>query len=102
MQDYQDAGLRMVNLDNFIHALKLSGIYRLFRGKQSAFIPVFEQCISLIDKLLKFGSDWPKVLIKRTGNVFGMMFFILIYNYVRKLKLRVMMIFWHLHSGTIQ
>ena len=24
MQDYQDAGLRMVNLDNFIHALKLS------------------------------------------------------------------------------
>ena len=86
MQDYQDAELRMVNLDNFIYALKLSWIYRLFRGRQNAFIPVFEQCISPIDNL-------PKILIKRTGNVFGMKFFALIQNYVRKLKLRVMMIF---------
>ena len=80
MQDYQDAGLRMVNLDNFIHALKLSWIYRLFRGQQCAFIPVFEQCISPIDMLLKFGSDWPKILIKRTGNVFWNDVFLLLYK----------------------
>ena len=54
MQDYQDAGLRMVNLENFIQALKLSWIYKLFRDEQSVFIPVFEQSISSIDKLLKF------------------------------------------------
>ena len=41
MQDYQDAGLRMVNLENFIQALKLSWIYKLFRDEQSVFIPVF-------------------------------------------------------------
>ena len=31
MQDYQNAGLRMINLNNFIHALKLSWIYTLQR-----------------------------------------------------------------------
>ena len=76
MQDYQDGGLRMVNVDNFIHSLKLTWLYRIIKDEQSPFKILFEKSISSIAKLVKFGSDWPKSLIKKSKNTFWNKYFL--------------------------
>ena len=70
MQDYRDAGLRMVNLENFIHSLKLTWIFRIIKNGESDFILLFEKCLSPISKFVNFGANWPKSLIKKNKNEF--------------------------------
>ena len=69
-QDYQNAGLRMVNLKNFISALKISWINKLLTGNKTDYILLFEKTVSPISKFFKFGSAWPKLLAQKTSNIF--------------------------------
>ena len=47
-QDYQDAGLKMVNLEKFIDSLKLTWVYRLLKSQKADYHTLFETTISPI------------------------------------------------------
>ena len=72
-QDYQNGGLRIVNIETFIHSLKLIWIKRQFVGKNFPWVLLSQLSISDINNLIVYGSDWGFNTIKKnTGmNQFG-------------------------------
>ena len=60
----------MVDLEKFIVPLKLSWINTIVKCKKTDYLRLCEKNITTIHKLLKFGTDWPKVLIQKTRNTF--------------------------------
>ena len=64
-EDYKNGGLRMVNIENFIHSLKLTWIKRLFVGKNSPWVLLSQVSISDISNLIVYGSDWGCNTIKK-------------------------------------
>ena len=69
-QDYQNAGLKMVNLENFISSLKIAWIDKLLRGHQTDYILLFEKTVSTLPKFFKLGSAWANLLAKKITNKF--------------------------------
>ena len=69
-QDYQDAGLKMVHLENFIMSLKIRWIDKLLKYDSVDFILLFEKTISPIGKLFNLGTDWTKLLAQKLTNTF--------------------------------
>ena len=65
LQDYKNGGLRMVNIENFIHSLKLTWIKRLFVGKNSPWVLLSQVSISDINNLIVYGSEWGCNTIKK-------------------------------------
>ena len=70
IQDYKDAGLRMVDLEKYIISLNLSWMNRIVKCEKTDYQRLFEKNITSIHKLLKLGTDWPKHLIQKTRNTF--------------------------------
>ena len=67
-QDYKNGGLRIVNIENFIHSLKLTWIKRLFVGKNSPWVLLSHVSIPDINNLIVYGSDWGcNTINKNTG-----------------------------------
>ena len=69
-QDFQEAGLRMVNLENFIAALKVSWIRRISMSQETPYLSLFEKTVSPVAKLLQLGPDYGKILVQKTNNIF--------------------------------
>ena len=63
--DYNEGGLRMVNLQNHIQSLKLTWMTRLFTSIKSEWLRFFETVISPVRKITKFGYGWCKHLVKK-------------------------------------
>ena len=55
-QGYQDAGLKMVNLEKIIDSLKLTFVDRLLKSQKADYHTLFETTISPISKFFKLGS----------------------------------------------
>ena len=68
--DYNEGGLRMVNLQNHIQSLKLTWMTRLFTSIKSEWLRFFETVISPVRKITKFAYGWCKHLIKKITNNF--------------------------------
>ena len=64
-QDYQDAGLKMVNMEKFIDSPKLTWVYRLLKSQKADYHTLFETTISPISKFSKLGSGWAKLLTQK-------------------------------------
>ena len=64
-QDYKNGGLRMVNIENFIHSLKLTWRKRLFLGKNSPWVLLSQVSIPDINNLIVYGSVWGCNAIKK-------------------------------------
>ena len=69
-QDHKNAGLRMVDLDTFIVSLKLSWIDRIVKSSRKDYIIIFEKSMSPLNKFLKMGMDWTKMVIQKSNNIF--------------------------------
>ena len=69
-QDYQNAGLKMVNLEKNIDSLKLTWVDRLLKSHKADYHTLFEKTISPISKFFKLGSGWAKLLIQKASNLF--------------------------------
>ena len=69
-QDYQDGGLRMVNIENFITSLKIAWIKKLLTNCDAEYISLFEKTLSPLSKFFMLGSDWAKYLVQKTTNMF--------------------------------
>ena len=69
-QDYQNGGLRMINLDSYIKALKSTWIRRLLTNNGALWIDVFEHIIGNVTKIVVLGPQWCNVLKQSIVNDF--------------------------------
>ena len=68
--DYNEGGLRMVNLQNHIQSLKLTWMTRMFTTIKSGWLQFFETVISPVRNITKFGHGWCERLTKKITNDF--------------------------------
>ena len=78
----------MINVEDFMHALKCSWIRRLIQNQKAEWAILFETTISHVRKMLDFGSGWCKMLYKKTSNQFWKEIFMICYNVFEKLDLK--------------
>ena len=69
MQGYENGGLRMINVSQFINALKISWIRRSIIENKDCFI-IHNTMYPFHDKCLIYGSDFIKVNMERISNPF--------------------------------
>ena len=69
MQGYENGGLRMINVSQFINALKISWIRRSIIENKDCFI-IHNTMYPFHDKCLMYGSDFIKVNMERISNPF--------------------------------
>ena len=69
-QDYNNFGLRMVNVMNHISATKLMWMDRILKKKSTQICNIVEHSISNLSCFCNFGLSWLKNLIKNTHNQF--------------------------------
>ena len=77
-QDYQQGGLKMLEMNKFIMSLKCSWLKRLIKGKKS-WIDIFEAIngVQIVNKLLDFGDAFVSECVIQKIMFFGKMFSIL-------------------------
>eukprot|EP00105_Crassostrea_gigas_P040116 XP_019924264.1 PREDICTED: uncharacterized protein LOC109619185 [Crassostrea gigas] len=70
-QDYQQGGLKMLEMNKFIMSLKCSWLKRLIKGKKS-WIDIFEAIngVQIVNKLLDFGDAFISECVIPKNNVF--------------------------------
>ena len=69
-QDYKQGGLKMIDIKCYIQSLKLCWVERLFSSTKSCWKYVFEETISPIYKIAKFGTGWCKHISTVVSNKF--------------------------------
>ena len=69
-QDYQDGGLKMINLEKFIMSIKLTWIRKFFSTPRAEYIPVFEKVLCPLSNFVNLGPDWTKSIALKTTNSF--------------------------------
>ena len=69
MQEYDRGGLKMINLKNYICALKSTWIRRLL-ANDSKYVSVFESKYTKIKDLINRGLEFTKGLIRNKNNIF--------------------------------
>ena len=67
-KDYVEGGLKMLNIENYIKALKITGIRRLLKDN-GGWSNIIKEFID-IEKLCLFGKDYIKILIEKINNPF--------------------------------
>ena len=69
MQGYEKGGLRMIDISQFINALKISWIRRLITENKDCFI-IHNTMYPFYDKCYIYGSDYIKSILDRIDNPF--------------------------------
>ena len=69
-QDYKQGGLKMIDIKCYMQSLKLCWVERLFCSTKSCWKDVFEETISPIYKIAKFGTGWCKHVCSVVSNKF--------------------------------
>ena len=69
-QSYANGGLKMINTELFVKALKLTWLRRLITTQNSQWSTLFQLTLSSIKKITDFGPHWFKVLHCKTKNLF--------------------------------
>ena len=81
-QNYQNGGIKMIDLDNFIKAIKLTWIRRLLKNQNK-----WQNCILSILPELKFieqcGDEYSLYISSKTENVFWKEIFLIFNEYTR-------------------
>ena len=70
IQNYNNFGLRMVNIKNHISAIKLMWMDRILKKKSTQICNNVEHSISNLSCFCNFGLSWIKNLIENTHNQF--------------------------------
>ena len=59
----------MVNIENYVHCLKLTWINRLLGSRSSPWVNLCQKSISDVKNLIMFGSEWCGNLIGKNTNI---------------------------------
>ena len=70
IQNYNNGGLKMIDLVKFVRALKITWVRRLLSSQQASWKSLFKISILPIDNLTIFGSSYILKCINRIQNVF--------------------------------
>ena len=68
--NYSKGGLKMINLDNFVKALKITWIRRLYKKTNAPFAILFKITITDIENLFLQGTNYLKDILHRIKNTF--------------------------------
>ena len=74
-KNYQDGGLDMIDLNNFISALKTTWLRRMFMYSNAPWVNLALYNLGPIDKLFKLGPENINRIVNRTTNKFWVKFF---------------------------
>ena len=73
-REYSQGGLKMLNLDYFIKALKITWLLRLQKHQQACWIPLVPFNETELDKIFFLAANGPHMLLTRLTIDFGKMF----------------------------
>ena len=68
--NHYDGGLKMINIHNFIKALKITWIRRLYRNPNAPFAKLFTSTITNINNLFILGPNFVKDISHKIKNIF--------------------------------
>ena len=69
-QNYEDGGLKMVDIRTFILSLKITWIRRIFNTPDNLWVKLFKHNYCIPSNLVINGSNWLEVVNKTIGNKF--------------------------------
>ena len=69
MHEYDNGDLKMINLKNYMFALKSTWIHRLIVNN-SKYVLVFETTYNKINDVINWGLEFTKRMIQNKNNIF--------------------------------